>query len=350
MRLHAPEQGLLRKRASHCAEASGVNPSRAGRAAHTLLRLQRAAGNQAVGRLLRLQAKLAVGARGDAYEQEADRVAERVTNMHEPRAERDCSCGGGCASCTAEQTGHGPLQVARAEAAEADGAEAPQSVGEVLGSPGAPLDAETRAFFEPRFGYDFGGVRVHTDGAAAESARELNARAYTVGSHIAFMRGGYEPDSAEGRRLLAHELTHVVQQGGGEAAPSVQLDRYCPDGAVDDAAVQRHIDSALAFARRPRGGGIDLAVAFARLRSSRENHCCDLNLAAAEHYMWARSEVASGAWSFFMIAATIAYDFVKFARLAPRTGDCPITRASFAQIRWATQGALDGEMDYYSSP
>jgi hypothetical protein len=82
----------------------------------------------------------------------------------------------------------------------------------VLNAPGSPLDAQTRAFMEPRFGHDFSKVRVHTDAKAAESARGVNALAYTVGHDIAFGAGQYAPQTLPGRRLLAHELTHVAQQ------------------------------------------------------------------------------------------------------------------------------------------
>jgi hypothetical protein len=88
----------------------------------------------------------------------------------------------------------------------------PPIVHEVLRSPGEPLDAETQAFFEPRFGHDFSHVRVHTDAKAAVSAQSVNSLAYTIGQHIAFDVGKYAPEMAEGKRLLAHELAHVVQQ------------------------------------------------------------------------------------------------------------------------------------------
>ncbi|MBP1468346.1 DUF4157 domain-containing protein, partial [Candidatus Chloroploca sp. M-50] len=95
---------------------------------------------------------------------------------------------------------------------------APPIVHDVLRSPGQPLDAATRAYMEPRFGRDFGDVRVHTDAQAAESARAVQANAYTVGNHIAFGAGRYTPQSSAGQRLMAHELAHVVQQGaeGGD--------------------------------------------------------------------------------------------------------------------------------------
>lgn len=80
---------------------------------------------------------------------------------------------------------------------------------------GSPLDTSTRANMESRFGQDFSDVRVHTDGAAHESAKSVNAQAYTVGSNIVFQRDKYDPSSAGGQHMLAHELTHVVQQRSG---------------------------------------------------------------------------------------------------------------------------------------
>lgn len=101
--------------------------------------------------------------------------------------------------------------------AEPLGETAPAIVHDVLDSPGRPLDAATRAFMEPRFGHDFGRVRVHTDARAAASVRAVGALAYTVGSHIAFEAGHYRPEDAGGRDLLAHELAHTVQQQGAPA-------------------------------------------------------------------------------------------------------------------------------------
>jgi hypothetical protein len=90
--------------------------------------------------------------------------------------------------------------------------EAPPIVYEVLNSPGQPLPAGARAFFEPRFGRDFSNVRIHTGSRATDSARAVNALAYTVGRDVVFGAGKYAPETTEGRRLLAHELTHVAQQ------------------------------------------------------------------------------------------------------------------------------------------
>jgi hypothetical protein len=107
-------------------------------------------------------------------------------------------------------------------------------VHEVLRSPGQSLDAGTRGFMEPRFGADFADVRVHSDSRAAESARAVGARAYTVGRNIAFGGGEYRPDAEGGRRLLAHELSHVVQQAGA-TQPAIQragVDEGEPEPAV----------------------------------------------------------------------------------------------------------------------
>jgi hypothetical protein len=102
---------------------------------------------------------------------------------------------------------------------------------------GAPLPASTRGFFEPRFGYDFSRVRIHADTAAAEDARRLNAQAYTCGQNIVFGAGHYQPDSLAGRHLLAHELTHVVQQQG--RPPVRQFKGAAAVASVDTAALDR---------------------------------------------------------------------------------------------------------------
>jgi GH24 family phage-related lysozyme (muramidase) len=99
---------------------------------------------------------------------------------------------------------------------------APPSVHGALGQPGQALDRATRAFFEPRFGVDLQTVRVHTEQVAAEAARAVGAHAFTVGERIVFARGAFAPSSDAGRRLLAHELAHVVQQRGRLAAGRLQ--------------------------------------------------------------------------------------------------------------------------------
>jgi hypothetical protein len=130
--------------------------------------------------------------------------------------QRKCACGGTsgadgeCEECRRKRMG---LQ-RRASDSTAPGS-IPPIVHEVLRSPGEPLDRATRGFMESRFGHDFGRVRVHTGALAAESARSVNALAYTVGQSVVFGAGRFAPSSPSGRRLLAHELAHVVQQSGG---------------------------------------------------------------------------------------------------------------------------------------
>jgi hypothetical protein len=113
----------------------------------------------------------------------------------------------------------------------------PPIVHEVLRSPGWPLDFTTRAEMESRFGYDFSGVRVHTDARAAESARAVNALAYTVGQDLAFSHGQYEPGSQDGKRLLAHELTHVVQQSEAPQQAAVMLRQSSGSGSAPSSSL-----------------------------------------------------------------------------------------------------------------
>jgi outer membrane protein OmpA-like peptidoglycan-associated protein len=155
---------------------------------------------------LRLQAKLTVGEPGDKLEVEADQVADRVMRMPYPAAERVLQRK--CAECEEEDA------VRRKTLGTPAGATAiPPIVHDVLRSPGEPLDAATRAFMELQFSHDFGRVRVHSDARASESARAVNALAYTVGSHIVLPGQNYAPHGIPGKKLLAHELTHVIQQG-----------------------------------------------------------------------------------------------------------------------------------------
>ena len=147
-----------------------------------------------------LQTKLRVSEQGDQYEQEADRVAAQVMRMSEVEV-----------NGPRRDTGT-PVVQRRATTGGTGVMEAPPIVHDVLNSPGQPLDAATRAFFEPRFGHDFSNVRVHADAGAAESARSVNALAYTVGRDVVFAAGQYAPTAMAGKTLLAHELSHVVQQ------------------------------------------------------------------------------------------------------------------------------------------
>lgn len=121
--------------------------------------------------------------------------------------------GGKCEECANKK---GALQ--RKSSNNSELLEVPPIVHEVLQSSGQPLDKEIRAFFETRFTHDFSNVRVHTDAKAAESAQAVNALAYTVGQNVVLGAGQYAPATSAGQRLLAHELTHVMQQGGNAQA------------------------------------------------------------------------------------------------------------------------------------
>jgi hypothetical protein len=137
--------------------------------------------------------------------------------------QRKCACGGsgatagGCEEC--QSGASGSLQRQAAPAAPAG---IPGIADQVLRQPGSSLDGPTRSFMEQRFREDFGAVRIHTDAKASASARAVNAHAYTVGRDVVFAQGQYAPTSLAGRRLIAHELAHVVQQ---RAAPSGRLQR-----------------------------------------------------------------------------------------------------------------------------
>jgi hypothetical protein len=180
-----------------------------------------------------LQPKLEIGAVDDPLEREADAAADRV--MRAPDAAPALSASAPrlsrkCAACEEEDK---QMQRKPATAARSVGA-APPIVHQVLRSPGRPLDAATRAFFEPRFGHDFGGVRLHDDAAAAESARSVGALAYTVGPDIVFGQGVLAAGTDAGRRLLAHELTHTVQQGGASAQLQRKLKVDKPTDKIDN--------------------------------------------------------------------------------------------------------------------
>jgi len=242
----------------HKRTGSGSAISTRTRLLHSSSGLPSAIGNQCIQRLLRtgaVQAKLTVSSPDDPYEQEADRVADQVMRMPasdggSPRG--GCfACAGGespCPACAAEKRAsvrrkHEPI-------ADSGNVAAPDNILNALG-PGQPLDPGTRAFMEPRFGRDFRYVRVHINGKAAESARAVNALAYTVGAHIVFGAGQYAPHTRQGRWLFAHELTHAAQQtaaettrsgneagglGGeaGEREADRQADRAATDSALRD--------------------------------------------------------------------------------------------------------------------
>jgi hypothetical protein len=151
---------------------------------------------------------------GDWYEQEADRIAAQVMGIPKPMIQHQVELEKKDVVHRKEIVNSiTPLQVSSTGQEEVS--EVPPIVDEVVRSPGRPLDASTRSFMESRFGKDFSQVRVHTDSAAVDAARAVQSRAYTFGQHIVFGSGEYNPTTFKGQELVAHELTHVVQQGGG---------------------------------------------------------------------------------------------------------------------------------------
>jgi hypothetical protein len=174
-----------------------------------------------------VQAKLTINDPGDQHEQEAHRVAEQVMRMPGPmlRLQRKCACGSTASGASCEKCQNQSVQLKRTTtpANAGSGGSAPSSVHDVLRSPGRPLEASAREFMEMRFSTDFSHVRVHSDAAAASSARQINALAYTAGHNVVFGAGQYSPHTDKGKALLAHELAHVVQQGSpGAGHPTVQ--------------------------------------------------------------------------------------------------------------------------------
>jgi hypothetical protein len=159
-----------------------------------------------------IQPKLKVSHPGDEYEQEADRVAEQVMRMPLAISKR-AGIDRECSNC--ELNENQKMEIGRttslASGLDAND-QATNEINNIRSSGGSPLDANTREFMESRFGYDFSRVKIHTDETASRSSNLVNALAYTVGNNIVFEQGQYQPNTVDGKRLLAHELAHVVQQ------------------------------------------------------------------------------------------------------------------------------------------
>ena len=226
-----------------CSQQSPVHNG--GMDVERLLDLQRTYGNAFVQRMI--QRKLTVSQPGDSYEQEADRVAETVVSMSDnagatgalDRKEApDLDIQRACPKCEEvarqamapeeeeekklhrqktpeEEEEEKPLQ-GKAAPGGVQGVsdEVETGISSEVQRGGEPLSASVREFMEPRMGYDLGPVRIHTGAQAGQLARSVNALAFTVGRDVVFGNSQYSPETNEGKRLLAHELTHVVQQTG----------------------------------------------------------------------------------------------------------------------------------------
>lgn len=224
----------------------------------------------ATSRAPAIRTKLKVGAPNDRFEQEADRVADQVMRMADPRRTGPIHLDAKatprgvqrlCAECEEEvrrqpaEDEEEELRMKRASGATAEVGSDVQTPISGLHGGGQLLSPALRGFFEPRFGHDFGHVRLHTDQRAADSARTLNALAYTVGDHIVFGAGQSATVTSAGRRLLAHELTHTIHQGdrGGPSTSTLQHGIGAGDAVITPKAKEKGEDEDLEakIKRRP---------------------------------------------------------------------------------------------------
>jgi len=213
-----------------------------------IMTLQGTMGNKAVGQLFssrELQAKLTVGSPGDKYEVEADATADKVMSMSHSQVQRQSDEEEvHTASMNEEEVQSFPgkeevqmspeddelhSQSMEEETVQGKGTVQREGLSDSLSSQiqgiksgGQPMPKASRDFFEPRFGADFSNVKIHNDSTAHETSAAINAKAYTLGNHVAFGKGQYNPESSEGKHLMAHELTHVVQQGGSRINKKVK--------------------------------------------------------------------------------------------------------------------------------
>ena len=213
----------------------------------------------------------------EVAEKAAENEAENLTTASpkvsdaSPRVQRKHFGGGNLRQMQAEDTDdeREGAEVSQfphlGSAGSTTGRAAPARVHETLRTPGEPLDTATRAFFEPRFGRDFSHVRVHSGSTAERSARDINALAFTVGNSIVFGHGRFAPETREGKSLLAHELTHMIQQTG--ATPSTGVLQRAPEksAAKEKKAPFRDCTEATTLNSNPRSAliqALDLAQRF----------------------------------------------------------------------------------------
>lgn len=261
--LHRPD-GRDTERA-HSLEPAGEKASRRG-ISHRFSKIPVFSGSP-----VRIQPKLKINTPGDIYEQEADRMADRVMRMAESDLPETSDQKGEsgiiqrkCATCQAADKSEDEEEIPLMRKADAGaGMEASPELEAQLKTAqggGEPLPNDTRNFMERAFGADFSDVRVHADEQAAEMNRGIRARAFTYGSNIYFNKGEFVPESHKGRKLLAHELAHVVQQNENTHASvqcneedagsefGVQLGELLPESAVTEGPVQSEtIEKALAY-------------------------------------------------------------------------------------------------------
>ena len=165
----------------------------------------------------KIQTKLTINQPGDIYEQEADQIAEQAISMLDSFPIDNDTIDRKCADCeTNDDEEKKDLNFSRKPSNTSNlktDEKITSEISSIRSGGGSPLEATTKEFMESRFGYDFSTVRIHSDLSAARTAKALNALAYTTGNDVTFGEGQYSPNTVKGRRLLAHELTHIIQQG-----------------------------------------------------------------------------------------------------------------------------------------
>lgn len=222
------------------------------------------------GRIPTIQTKLAIAQPNDKYEQEADRVADQLMRMPEPDSVASRITHPGqipvvqrvCSQC--EDNLQRQAEVTKDDEEEGQIIQAQENSGQAANvtptletqlninkGSGQPLPEQTRTFMESRFKHDFSQVRIHTDARASESAEDLSALAYTLGNNIVFGKGQFAPNTREGRRLLAHELAHTVQQEQGIRRNVIQRFSGCSSAqnttiSADHARARTMLSNAIA--------------------------------------------------------------------------------------------------------
>ena len=272
-----------------------------------------------------VQSKLTIGTPNDQYEQEADRVAHAVMRMQGSDREQHLMprerLGG------VDHLRRQPLEeedILQTKKAKSD--RHPETASNLVGDiaaitkDGRPLSMSERTFFEPRMGCNFDAVRLHTDVGAQRSARRLQARAYTVGSDIVFGRGEYAPHTKRGRELIAHELTHVMQQSAG-------LSRRVSMQAEDEPAVFPDFPKLLTRLNEDvRENVFNNAHHFFRVHTLHPD----------------RPDLLEDTFLRFALGANVLSTAFQFANISPETSDilAPLTGVVMKGVTFVTSGEL----------
>jgi hypothetical protein len=296
-----PTHTAPRARALAAPERAPVRPP-----VHSLARLQRSIGNRAVGAFL--QTKLRVGPVDDHYEREADATATTVMRSATTspaaspvqRSLQRCACGGSCESCRDRDAT--TVQASSIHGAESsDVAPEVEARLEATRGRGTSLPPQSRSFMESRFGRDFSSVRVHTGPSAESLSHDLNAHAFTAGTDIYFGAGEFRPGTTSGDHLLAHELTHVVQQN-----PNIRRVplRQAPPAAGGSAPVQHEVIQRkpyfLAPSPLPKGTKVHDDILKLFLTSANPGLFIEAPIPGAKKNWWAIGPESQGRADFYM--------------------------------------------------